>query len=512
MDTESGFLYEFTTSDRYIAANRPQLVVEYTLPEEEPDWVNKAYTYEDADHIHAVTSLVVTDENDNQTTNTYRYDANGNMTCRIEGGETFLQAYNAENRMSGVLLVSGDCDTLGDTLKAWQFTYDGDGVKVKQVYTDSNGTLTTYYYAGGAYELQTDGSTETVRQYYGLAGVTAGMREGSTFYYFLTDHLGSVVGVTDSTGALVSETRYLPFGEIRTDVGTISQTDYGYTFQKNVSGMGLMDYKARYYSSLLGRFTQPDTIIPGAGNPQAFNRYSYSNNNPVNYTDPSGYRACDDDYFKGCKVIKPKSGVSKEPTSSNTAAESFIEFPFQMLPVFDEYYYSQSTNYAYSGFQGSGDPDRINKPIWDSNVSIPKATPGSGLGLFNDFLYGFRPLHYKIINPYDQIVKVFYEISYQGVPRIDAQKKVMITDITITNNSTMNQVINYSINIIQGGHQINASGNAIPGQTSSFNIPDFRLTSTGFDFSIVAYTGCTGPCIQDLSLIRYVGSSKNTFK
>ena len=183
MDTESGFLYEFTTSDRYFASNRPRLVVEYTLPEEEPDWVNKAFTYEDEDHIHAplaslggaktatVTSLVVTDENDNQTTNTYRYDANGNMTCRIEGGETFLQAYNAENRMSGVLLVTGDCDTLGDTLKAWEFTYDGDGVKVKQEYTDSSGTLTTFYYAGGAYEVQTDGTTETVRQYYAVAGV-----------------------------------------------------------------------------------------------------------------------------------------------------------------------------------------------------------------------------------------------------------------------------------------------------------------------------------------------------
>jgi hypothetical protein len=215
--------------------------------------VNKAYTYKDADHIHAplaslggaqtatVTSLVVTDENNNQTTNTYRYDENGNMICRIEGGQTFLQAYNAENRMSGVLLVTGDCDTLGDTLKAWEFTYDGDGTKVKQEYTDSSGTLTTYYYMGGSYELQTDGSTETVRQYYAIAGVTVGMREGSTFYYFLTDHLGSVVGVTDSTGTLLSETRYLPFGEIRTDVGSISQTDYGYTFQRNDSYIKLLD-------------------------------------------------------------------------------------------------------------------------------------------------------------------------------------------------------------------------------------------------------------------------------
>jgi RHS repeat-associated protein len=202
-----------------------------------------------------------------------------------------LQAYNAENRLSGVLQVTGDCDTLGDTLKAWQFTYDGDGAKVKQAYTDSYGTLTTYYYAGGTYEVQSDGSTEITRQYYALAGVSAGMREGGSFSWFLTDHLGSVVGVTDADAILVSQTRYTPFGEIRSDVGTVTETDYGYTFQRNVDGMGLMDYKARYYSPLLGRFTQADSIIPGAGNPQAFNRYSYILNSPINATDPTGH-AC----------------------------------------------------------------------------------------------------------------------------------------------------------------------------------------------------------------------------
>jgi len=66
------------------------------------------------------------------------------------------------------------------------------------------------------------------------------MREGTTFSYFLTDNLGSVVGVTDSSGTLVSESRYLPFGETRTDVGTITQTDFGYTFQRNLTDTGLI--------------------------------------------------------------------------------------------------------------------------------------------------------------------------------------------------------------------------------------------------------------------------------
>jgi hypothetical protein len=53
--------------------------------------------------------------------------------------------------------------------------------------------------------------------------------------------------------------------------------------------MGLMDYKSRFYSPMLGRFIQPDNIIPGAGNPQSWNRFSYVWNNPINFNDPTGY-------------------------------------------------------------------------------------------------------------------------------------------------------------------------------------------------------------------------------
>ena len=87
-------------------------------------------------------------------------------------------------------------------------------------------------------------------------------------------------------------------GEIRIDVGSISSTEYGYTFQRNLPDTGLVDYKARApaptrsrgYDPWLGRFIQPDTIVPGAGNPQAWNRYGYVNNNPIKYNDPSGQK------------------------------------------------------------------------------------------------------------------------------------------------------------------------------------------------------------------------------
>ena len=242
------------------------------------------------------------------------------ITCRIENRTTYLQSYNVENRqpphevrgMSGISLMDGEtCETPGDPLKVWGFVYDGDGrglctpersergVKVKQVVTEGESVLTTYYYAGGSYEVQVGGEDDVVRQYYSIAGTTVAMKVGAygdtpaEWSWFLTDHLGSVVGVTDASGVLTAETRYLPFGEVRTDVGiAVTQTDFGYTFQRMVTGSGLMDYKARAYDPWLGRFVQPDTIIPGAGNPQSYNRYGYVKNNPLNSIDPTGHTDC----------------------------------------------------------------------------------------------------------------------------------------------------------------------------------------------------------------------------
>jgi RHS repeat-associated protein len=118
---------------------------------------------------------------------------------------------------------------------------------------------------------------------------------GSGLQYFLTDHLDSVVAVANASGGLVSQQRYMPFGEVRTDVGTITQTDFGYTGQRNLDAQGnsfstgLMDYKARFYDPYITHFTQPDSIIPDHYDPQSLNRYAYARNNPIRYNDPTGH-------------------------------------------------------------------------------------------------------------------------------------------------------------------------------------------------------------------------------
>ena len=90
--------------------------------------------------------------------------------------------------------------------------------------------------------------------------------------------------------------RYRAYGGERHTSGT-QITDRLHTDQQWESTVKLYDYGARYYDPYLNRWIQPDTIVPSPGNPQALNRYSYSNNNPINYVDPSGHRpagACEE--------------------------------------------------------------------------------------------------------------------------------------------------------------------------------------------------------------------------
>lgn len=75
---------------------------------------------------------------------------------------------------------------------------------------------------------------------------------------------------------------------------SISCTPYQFTGQRKEAAIGLYDYHARFYDPLIGRFVQADTIVPGPGSPQSWDRYAYVNNNPINYSDPSGHWVFED--------------------------------------------------------------------------------------------------------------------------------------------------------------------------------------------------------------------------
>ncbi len=107
-------------------------------------------------------------------------------------------------------------------------------------------------------------------------------------YFLHGDHLGSTVLTTDGEGRRVGEVRYRPYGTERYRWGSIP-TDRRFTGRRWEGGVGLYDYRARWYDPALGRFVQPDTLVPEPANPQDLNRYAYVRNNPPRYLDLTGH-------------------------------------------------------------------------------------------------------------------------------------------------------------------------------------------------------------------------------
>ena len=50
----------------------------------------------------------------------------------------------------------------------------------------------------------------------------------------------------------------------------------------------------RIYSPKLGRMLSPDPVTQAPENGQNYNRYTYAFNNPLKYSDPSGYKSKND--------------------------------------------------------------------------------------------------------------------------------------------------------------------------------------------------------------------------
>jgi hypothetical protein len=73
-------------------------------------------------------------------------------------------------------------------------------------------------------------------------------------------------------------------------------------------------YGARWYDSYLNRWAQPDSILPLASQgTQAYDRYAYVNNSPVNYTDPTGHMLDDGCRYEGCDTEREKENFEHNP-------------------------------------------------------------------------------------------------------------------------------------------------------------------------------------------------------
>ena len=123
--------------------------------------------------------------------------------------------------------------------------------------------------------------------------------------WLVADHLGTPRIALDQTGSLAGVKRhdYLPFGEELFAATGSRGTTLGYasdgirqqfTQKERDVESGLDHFMARYHASTQGRFTSSDPLLSSGSvhAPQTWNRYSYTTNNPLKYTDPFGMYVC----------------------------------------------------------------------------------------------------------------------------------------------------------------------------------------------------------------------------
>ena len=213
----------------------------------------------------------------NTGTTHYSYDNNGNMTSvTVNGTVTAVNTYDELNQL--IKTVTGG--------KTVENRYNGEGLRVEKLV---DGVITRYLYEYDKVVLELDGTGgQTGRNVYGtnLLMRTAG---NETYIYMYNGH-ADVTALLRPDGTVAATYYYDAFGNITDTTGSASNsvTYAGYQYD---SETGLYYLNARMYDPKTARFLQEDTYRGEANDPLSLNLYTYVNNNPVKYDDPTGHFA-----------------------------------------------------------------------------------------------------------------------------------------------------------------------------------------------------------------------------
>nr|WP_245709996.1 RHS repeat-associated core domain-containing protein [Ferrimonas sediminum] len=184
------------------------------------------------------------------------------------------------------------------------FKYDGNRARYYRYDKKQENGAAAYYattYVDGLYEkvVRTGASVTNLTEhkyYVGNVIITDRSNGSDDTYYLHKDHQGSTTTITDDGGNVIQQFVYDAWGKLlqtHTDsllgVGISPSHTKGYTGHENIENLDIIHMNGRIYDPTLGRFLQADPHIQAPDNLQNYNRYSYVMNNPMSYTDPSGF-------------------------------------------------------------------------------------------------------------------------------------------------------------------------------------------------------------------------------
>lgn len=282
--------------------------------------VNKteSFTY---DNLNRLTSATVS----GRTAFTATYASNGNLSTKTDAGSYSYHAtkFNAvtgvtnpspspvplpQQSISYTAFMQPEVITEANTANVpfeLTYTYGADYERIKGVLKQNGAVINTRYYFSGDFEKDviTAGATrflQYISSPVGLVAIVESQGSTHTLHYTYTDHLGSIVTVTNASAAIEAQQSFDAWGRRRIydtwallapteAVSNIQVWLYrGYTGHEHLDQFGLINMNGRLYDPVLGRMLSPDNYISDAGFTQDYNRYSYARNNPLLYTDPDG--------------------------------------------------------------------------------------------------------------------------------------------------------------------------------------------------------------------------------
>ncbi|VAW42469.1 hypothetical protein MNBD_GAMMA01-701 [hydrothermal vent metagenome] len=260
---------------------------------------NQTYSYQNANANTIGNSPHQVQTKGNQV---FTYDSLGNnikMTNFQTANGSFIDrniSYTTFNKVDRLYLGNDPNNPQSEA----QYLYDTTRQKYARIDTENGETTVTYFIGNVEIEYNTNGQIAYKRQLGNYAIITETNNSTQETYLF-TDHLGSVDTITDKSGRVLQSMSFSAWGERRLPnnwddftIPTVRDylSDYttrGFTGHEMVDAFGIINMGGRIYDAALGRVLQADPFVQDPTNTQSFNRYTYVFNNPLSYTDPSGY-------------------------------------------------------------------------------------------------------------------------------------------------------------------------------------------------------------------------------
>ncbi|MFT2016417.1 polymorphic toxin-type HINT domain-containing protein [Streptomyces sp. 796.1] len=227
---------------------------------------------------HALTS-VATKGPTGTALDSYDYDAAGNTRARTLAGDTQNLTWDAEGHLAKVTEPVGDKGT-----RTTSYLYDAEGSRL----IGRTDTETTLYLGHTEVTLAKGATKAKATRYLGLGdGHQAVVHDDRSVTYTIGDHHGTGELAVKATDQSLTQRRSLPFGAPRGTDPTTWPGTKGFIGGTKDTTTGLTHLGAREYDPKLGRFISVDPVMDLTDS-QQMHGYSYGNNNPLVYSDPSG--------------------------------------------------------------------------------------------------------------------------------------------------------------------------------------------------------------------------------